>query len=136
VAEKVSFRLVDALFKDIQAEARQQAGRRAAAAGVVLPDLLSSDQEMQTDFAAAEAQVARRFRNRSVFISRDSMTVNDLVGFKMYGRYLPETIASTKFALFGKELDGGLLDAFSMKLGSLDRLRPAAPPAATNVPRR
>jgi len=290
VAEKVSYRLVDALFKEIQAEARQQAGRRAAAAGVLLLDLLSSDQEMQSDFSAAEAEVARRFRNRSVFISRESMTVNDLVGFKMvgdpefleqvpvlldrepgmtlvetekhtgnynavnllveidlpspgelarhlkgfdwsmardrgldpaaakqglmdylargarkvrieiilttydelmesefgrsmhelrvlrlrhrqtysgpiaqnaaylieymlalaasptvhvkelpikmYGRYLPETIASTKAALFGKEIDGGLMDAFSMKLGSLDRFRPAGPPAVTAVPRR
>jgi hypothetical protein len=50
---------------------------------------------------------------------------------KMYGRYLPETIASTKSALFGKELDGGLLDAFSMKLGGLDRLGSDAPPAGS-----
>jgi len=291
VAEKVSFRLVDALFKEIQAEARQQAGQRAAAADVLLSDLLSSDQEMQTDFAAAEAEVARRFRSRKVFLSRESMIVNDLVGFKMvgdpefleqvpglldrepgmtlvetekhtgnynavnllveidlpapdelarhlkgfdwsiarqrgldpaaakqglmdyltrgadtvrieiilttydelmesefgrsmhelrvlrlrhrqtysgpiaqnaaylieymlalaasptvevkelpikmYGRYLPETIASTKSALFGKELDGGLLDAFSMKLGGLDRLRPARSSAGSkniNIP--
>ncbi|MBE0583147.1 MAG: hypothetical protein IH612_05220 [Desulfofustis sp.] len=85
VAEKVSFRLVDALFKEIQAEARAIAGRRAASSGVSLIDLVSSESEMYTDFTAAETEVARRFRNHNVWIPRQAMTVNDLLGFKIIG---------------------------------------------------
>lgn len=85
VAEKVSFRLVDALFKEIQAEARAIAGRRAALSGVSLIDLVSSEREMHIDFTAAETEVARRFRNHNVWIPRRAMTVNDLLGFKIIG---------------------------------------------------
>lgn len=83
VAEKVSFRLVDALFQEIQFQARQFAAQRAAATGVNLDDLLSSDKEMQNDFTAAETEVARRFRNHNVFIPRQAMTINDVIGFKI-----------------------------------------------------
>ncbi|OIP92328.1 MAG: hypothetical protein AUK55_09660 [Syntrophobacteraceae bacterium CG2_30_61_12] len=85
VAEKVSFRLVEALFREIQAEARRLAATRAAAAGVSLADLISSEQEMQGDFTAAEATVAGRFRSRNVVIPRAALTINDLLGFKIIG---------------------------------------------------
>lgn len=85
VAEKVSFRLVDALFKEIQAEARRIAGQRAAATGVPLSGLVSSESQMQNDFAAAEQAVAARFRQGDVRISREALTVNDLLGFKIIG---------------------------------------------------
>jgi hypothetical protein len=90
VAEKVSFRLVDALFREIQAEARQFARQRAAASGVLLSGLISSDKEMQNDFTAGEEAVARSFRNRNVHIAREALTVNDLLGFKIIGA--PELI--------------------------------------------
>lgn len=85
VAEKVSFRLVDALFREIQAEARRIAGQRAAATGVSLSGLVSSESQMQSDFAAAEQTVAARFRQGNVRISREALTVNDLLGFKIIG---------------------------------------------------
>lgn len=85
VAEKVSFRLVDALFREIQAEARRIAGQRAAATGVPLSGLVSSESQMQNDFAAAEQTVASRFRRGNVRISREALTVNDLPGFKIIG---------------------------------------------------
>jgi hypothetical protein len=49
---------------------------------------------------------------------------------KMYGRYLPETISSAKCALFGNEIDGGLLDAFCLKTSCLGRFCPTGPSAA------
>lgn len=85
VAEKVSFRLVEALLKEIRAEARNIAAKRAEVAGVHLTDLVSSETEMQIDFAAAEAAVAGRFRNHNIRIPREVMTVNDLLGFKIIG---------------------------------------------------
>ncbi len=85
VAEKVSFRLVEALFREIQAEARRLAAIRAEAVGVALTDLISSEEEMQNDFTAAEATVAGRFRSGNVVIPREALTVNDLLGFKIIG---------------------------------------------------
>ncbi|WP_028575503.1 hypothetical protein [Desulfonatronovibrio hydrogenovorans] len=83
VAEKVSFRLVDALFKEIQAEATRLAGQRAMDAGVPLSGLISSPEAMQEDFVAAEENIARRFRDKMVRIDPQAMIVNDIVGFKM-----------------------------------------------------
>ncbi|HDQ41933.1 MAG TPA: hypothetical protein ENN39_13030 [Desulfonatronum sp.] len=85
VAEKVSFRMVDALFREIQAEARVIAGQRAAASGIPLADLVSSKADMQQDFLDAEAIVARRFRSKKMLIDRSALTVNDLLGFKIIG---------------------------------------------------
>jgi len=85
VAEKVSFRLADALFREIKAEAQSIAEQRAVATGVPLAALISSDQEMRKDFVEAEEVVARRFRNKNVRIDREALTVNDLVGFKIIG---------------------------------------------------
>ncbi|MDZ7580816.1 MAG: hypothetical protein U5R30_09410 [Deltaproteobacteria bacterium] len=60
-------------------------GKRAAAAGVLLADLVSSEHEMQNDFTTAETEVARRFRDHNVRIPREALTVNDLLGFKIIG---------------------------------------------------
>jgi len=85
VAEKVSFRLVDALFREIQAEARDIAGQRAAEAGVRLADLESSPTAMQNDFIEAETAVARRFKNKNVRIAREALAINDIIGLKIIG---------------------------------------------------
>ncbi|BDD87758.1 hypothetical protein [Desulfofustis limnaeus] len=91
VAEKISFRLVDALFREIKDEARLQAEQRAERAGTPLVHLLSTAQEMQDDFTAAEAAVAARFRRHNVVIEPDAVTVNDLLGFKIVDE--PEQLA-------------------------------------------
>ncbi len=83
VAEKVSFRLVEALFKEIQAEAKHLAEQRARVAGVELSGFVSSEAAMQNDFLAAEAVVAGRFKNKNVRIEREALTINDIIGFKI-----------------------------------------------------
>jgi hypothetical protein len=85
MAEKVSFRMVDALFQEIQSEARNIAGQRAAAAGLTLDQLESSPQTMHDDFVEAEARVARRFKNKIIRIPPESMMLNDIIGFKIIG---------------------------------------------------
>lgn len=83
VAEKVSFRLVEALFKEIQATARRLAERRAAQAGVPLDAFLSSDEAMQNDFVQAEEAVAHSFRDKTIHIGPDALAINDILGFKI-----------------------------------------------------
>lgn len=85
MAEKVSFRMVDALFQEIQAEARNIAGQRAAAAGLTLDQLESSPQTMHDDFVEAEARVAHRFKNKIIRIPPEAMMLNDIIGFKIIG---------------------------------------------------
>ncbi|SFJ64072.1 hypothetical protein SAMN04488082_10525 [Desulfomicrobium apsheronum] len=83
VAEKVSFRLVEALFKEIQAQARFLAQQRATQAGVPLDEFVSSDEAMQNDFVQAEEALARSFRDRKIHIGPDALTINDILGFKI-----------------------------------------------------
>jgi hypothetical protein len=83
VAEKVSFRLVEALFKEIRAKARQLAERRAAEAGVPLAAFVSSEEAMQNDFVRAEEAVARSFMDKTIHIEAEALTINDIIGFKV-----------------------------------------------------
>jgi hypothetical protein len=83
VAEKVSFRLVEALFKEIQAKARRFAEQRAAEAGVPLGAFVSSEEAMQDDFVRAEEAVAHRFMDRTIHIKAEALTINDIIGFKI-----------------------------------------------------
>lgn len=86
IAEKVSFRLVETLFNEIQATARQFAEQRAKNAGIPLNALISSPTAMQNDFVEAEAAVARKFMDKKVDIESEALTVNDIVGFKIAGQ--------------------------------------------------
>jgi hypothetical protein len=83
VAEKVSFRLVEALFKEIQTKARHLAQQRAAQAGVPLDALVSSDDAMQNDFVQAEEAVAHSFKVKTIHIGAEALTINDILGFKI-----------------------------------------------------
>jgi hypothetical protein len=85
VAEKVSFRLMDALFKDIKAEAGRIAEKRAASAGLPLSELISSPDAMRQDFVDAEMTVAARFREKSMQLKREAFAINDMLGFKIIG---------------------------------------------------
>lgn len=83
VAEKVSFRLVEALFKEIQTKARRLAEQRAAQAGVPLAAFVSSKEAMQDDFVRAEEDVAHSFMDRTIHIKAEALTINDIIGFKI-----------------------------------------------------
>jgi hypothetical protein len=85
VAEKVSFRLMDALFQDIKAEAQHIAEMRAALAGLPLTSFISSPDAMRKDFIDAEIAVATRFREKAMQFERDAFAINDMLGFKIIG---------------------------------------------------
>jgi len=85
VAEKASFRLMDALLQEVKAEAQHSAEQRAAIAGLPLTSLISSPEAMQKDFFDAEIAVAGRFREKTMKLQPDALTVNDMLGFKIIG---------------------------------------------------
>ncbi len=82
VAEKVSFRLVEALFKEIQDTARSIARQRATAAGMPLNEFVSSQEAMQSDFMQAEDAMARSFMEHKIHFEANSLSINDILGFK------------------------------------------------------
>lgn len=100
VAEKVSFRLVEALLKEIRAKARQLAERRAAEAGVPLAAFVSSEEAMQIDFVRAEEAVARSFMDRTIHIEAAALTINDIIGFKVVA---PQETLDRIPSILGKE---------------------------------
>jgi hypothetical protein len=83
VAEKVSFRLVEALFREIRAKARHLAEERAHAAGVPLDAFISTPDAMQEDFVHAEEMVAHSFLDKTIHIEPEALAINDIVGFKI-----------------------------------------------------
>ena len=85
VAEKAAFRLIDSLADRIRHEAKAFASARASALGLALESLISSEQQMDDDFVAAENVVAKAFRNGSVVFDRSQITINDIIGFKIVG---------------------------------------------------
>jgi len=85
VAEKVSFRLIDALADRIRQEAEVFASARALARGVPLDRLISSEQQMREDFVGAERVVATQFRQGEFTFHRSQLTINDIIGFKLMG---------------------------------------------------
>jgi len=100
IAEKVSFRLVDALHREIQARAEKLAEHRAGAAGLPLDRFVSTPAAMERDFISAEADMAGRFRDRQVRIDPADLTINDIIGFKIID--LPDVLDSLP-DLFSRE---------------------------------
>ena len=91
VAEKVSYRLIDTLFKQIKSEAEHIAEKRAAQAGVPVSSLISSPEDMRQDFVEAETVVAGRLKDRRMHLKPESLTINDMIGFKIIGE--PEELS-------------------------------------------
>ena len=85
VAEKTSYRLIDALFREITAEAERLAANRAVMSGMPLSSFISSEEDMRQDFIEAEIAVVNRFRQKAVRLKKEALTINDIVGFKIIG---------------------------------------------------
>lgn len=85
VAEKVAYRLTDALADRVRQEAEVFASARAMARGVPLDRLISTEQQMREDFVAAERVVSSEFRQGKFSFRRQQLTINDIIGFKLIG---------------------------------------------------
>jgi len=85
VAEKAAYRMADAMADLIRGEAQRFASDRAAARGVDLKQLISTQEQMRSDFMSAERCVAAGFRNGEVTLDRGDLTINDIIGFKIIG---------------------------------------------------
>ncbi len=85
VAEKAAYRMADALADLIRGEAELYASDRALAMGVDLKEMISTQEQMRSDFMAAERRVAEGFRNGEIYLDRKDLTINDIIGFKIIG---------------------------------------------------
>ncbi len=84
IAEKVSRRISDRLAGHINQTAIEIARQRAEKAHLPLEALISSIDEMSSDFEEAERRVARAFSEGLTF-SPEELRIDDIVGFKFVG---------------------------------------------------
>lgn len=97
VAEKASYRLTDALAGRVRREAEVFAAQRAKDLGVPLSSLVSSKEQMDQDFVAAERVVANEFRNGRFVFQKKQLTINDIIGFKIVGD--PKQLATAEHVI-------------------------------------
>lgn len=94
VAEKASYRLTDALAGRVRREAEVFAAQRAKDLGVPLNNLVSTQEQMDQDFVAAERVVANEFRDGRFVFHKKQLTINDIIGFKIVGE--PKQLAEAE----------------------------------------
>ena len=83
VAEKVSFRLMESLFKEIQNAAEDIACRRAKSAGLAMHEYISSEASMRDDFIQAENILVGSLMNKPLHLDPQRLAINDILGFKV-----------------------------------------------------
>ena len=85
IADKVSRKVADQLAGEIDRAARSLAEARAGSVGIPLEAMVSSRQQMDAEFAAAERIVADRIRSGQVTLDPDRVRVDDVIGIKLLG---------------------------------------------------
>jgi hypothetical protein len=85
VSEKVSRRLADGILKHIRKKAEVLASKRATRLGIPLTMLLTSHEQMVTEFEAAERQLAEQIISGEISFEKEDMAVHDVIGIKIIG---------------------------------------------------
>jgi hypothetical protein len=85
IAEKASRRVADFLAGRIRQAAQENAAVRAVARGIPLEFLISSPETMFDDFARAERDVSRTFREENLTFAPQDLRLDDVIGIKFVG---------------------------------------------------
>jgi hypothetical protein len=85
IADKVSRRVAEQLAGEIEAAAESLAAARAGSVGISLTEMVSTRQQMDAEFAAAERIVADRIRTGHLTLDPDRVRVDDVIGVKIVG---------------------------------------------------
>ncbi|MBU1240649.1 hypothetical protein KKF84_21045 [Myxococcota bacterium] len=85
VAEKVSRRLADRILSHIRSKAESLAKKRATLLGIPLDMLLTSHEQMVTEFEAAERQLAEQITKGEILFDHNDMAIHDVIGIKVIG---------------------------------------------------
>jgi hypothetical protein len=87
IADKVSRKVADQLAGEIESTAQALAAARAGSVGIPLESMVSSRQQMDAEFAAAERIVADRIRSGQITLDPDRVRVDDVIGVKILGTH-------------------------------------------------
>ncbi len=85
VAEKVSRRLADRILAHIRTKAENLAMERATLLGIPLDMLLTSHEQMVTEFEAAERKLAELITKGEILFEKEDMALHDVIGVKIIG---------------------------------------------------
>lgn len=94
IAEKANRRIADWIFEKVLVRAQELAQERARLSGVSLEKFITPEAEMVREFILAEEFIAQSFRESSISLDRDAMTMHDVGAMK---------IVADKDALLGLE---------------------------------
>jgi hypothetical protein len=83
IAEKANRYIANWIFGMVQRQAQQMAEDRAQQMGIPLQWLLTPPEEMEHEFRAAEESIAQGFREGTVELDREALTVHDVAGVKI-----------------------------------------------------
>ncbi|RLB84011.1 MAG: hypothetical protein DRH17_00590 [Deltaproteobacteria bacterium] len=97
IAEKVNRYIANWIFRMVQDTAREMAQKRAEEMGIPLERLLSSKEEMDREFMAAEEAIAHKFRDGAIQLDRTALTIHDVGGIKIVAD--PERLARLEHIL-------------------------------------
>lgn len=97
IAEKASRRVADRLAGVIESQARKLAQARADIAGLNLSELISTAEQMDTEFAEAERIVSLAFRDHQLSFAPQDMRIDDVIAAKFVDT--PENLALLEQAI-------------------------------------
>jgi hypothetical protein len=83
IAEKANRYIANWIFRLVKAKAQKMAEERAREFGVPLENLVSSEEEMAREFSDAEAAITERFREGTIRLDKEPLTLHDVGGIKV-----------------------------------------------------
>jgi len=83
IAEKANRYVANWIFRMVQRRAQEMAERRAREYAVPLDKLISPREVMEREFVAAEKAIAQQFKDGTIRLDREALTIHDVGGVKI-----------------------------------------------------
>lgn len=83
IAEKANRYIANWIYEMVQTRARRMAEERARVLRIPLELLITPEEEMAKEFIQAEESIARAFKEGTIRMDREALTINDIGGIKI-----------------------------------------------------
>ena len=83
IAEKANRYVANWIFRTVQKRAQEMAEKRAREYAVPLEKLISPREVMEREFVTAEKAIAQQFRDGTIRLDREALTIHDVGGVKI-----------------------------------------------------
>jgi hypothetical protein len=83
IAEKANRYIANWIYQTVQSKARRMAEERARVLRIPLELLITPEEEMAREFIQAEESIAKAFKEGTIRMDREALTINDIGGIKI-----------------------------------------------------